>query len=35
MPAALLNFCWDTEMEADLAAAGGTVGYLREDLTKL
>lgn len=35
VPAALLNFCWDTEMEADLAAAGGTVGYLREDLTKL
>lgn len=35
VPASLVNFCWDPEIEADLAASGGTVGYLREDLTRL
>lgn len=35
VPAALLNFSWDPEIEADLAAAGGLVAYLREDLKEL
>jgi len=35
VPAALLNFSWDPEIEADLAAAGGLVAYLREDLKAL
>lgn len=35
VPAALLNFSWDPEIEADLAAAGGFVAYLREDLKAL
>jgi hypothetical protein len=32
VPAALLNFFWDPEMEAELAAAGSTA-FLRSDLT--
>lgn len=32
VPAALLTFCWDAEIEAEVAAAGGQVNYLREDL---
>ena len=35
VPAALLNFSWDPEIEADLAAAGGLVAYLRDDLKAL
>ena len=35
VPAALLNFSWDPEIEADLAAAGGLIAYLREDLKAL
>jgi UBX domain-containing protein 6 len=35
VPAALLNFSWDPEIEADLAAAGGLVAFLREDLKAL
>jgi len=35
VPATLLNFSWDPEMEADLLAAGETIGFLREDLTNL
>jgi len=35
VPASLLNFCWDAEIEADLAATGGEVGYLRDDLRRL
>jgi len=35
VPASLLNFCWDPEIEADLVASGGEVGYLRDDLIRL
>jgi len=34
VPASLLNFCWDPEIEKDLASQGGAgvVGYLRSEL---
>jgi len=35
VPASVVNFSWDPEIEADLAASGQTVGYLREDLIRL
>jgi len=35
VPSSIVHFSWDPEIEADLAASGQTVGYLREDLTKL
>jgi len=35
VPAALLNFSWDPEIEGDLAASGGVMSFLREDLKAL
>ena len=34
VPASLLNFCWDPEIEKDLASqsGAGVVGYLRSEL---
>lgn len=32
VPASVLNFSWDPEIEADLAAQGGPISYLRDDL---
>lgn len=34
VPASLLNFCWDPEIEADLARSGqaGQLAYLRPEL---
>ena len=34
VPASLLNFCWDPEIEKDLASQGGAgaLGYLRSEL---
>ena len=33
VPASLVNFCWDPEIEADLAGQGGApTVFLREDL---
>lgn len=32
VPASVLNFSWDPEIEADLASQGGPISYLRDDL---